>query len=96
MSNNFTVGAFYSKRESKLARDIKCKLEKTEAEMKSRPLPPDFSSDLLGPPVVWRIFFKQDDALRFAAGNGEELMTFAFEDSEPGKYVNSKHDLRKN
>lgn len=64
--------------------EIAAKLDSGESSLKKKPLPPDFKPSLLhGPPKVWQVFHKQDEALRFAKERGEGLMTFAYEERVP-------------
>ena len=81
MSVPFAAKNFYSKRETKLAVDIKIKLERTAKLMRSQPLPPELPSSLLGPSPDWRVFHRQEDAL--LAAKTLQLMTFSFEERVP-------------
>lgn len=47
------------------------------------PLPPELKCSLYGPPKVWQVFNRQEEALEFAWSKGEGLMTFAFEERVP-------------
>ena len=77
--SSIPVGSFYCKR--KLPLDDK--LEKAELALKKRPPPVDLKSSILGPPRVWKVFFKQADALSYAAERRDGLMTYAFEEKIP-------------
>ena len=76
----FPVKSFYSKNKNKRELEIEVKINEAESKLKKNPLPPDLKTSLCGPPKVWQIFFKQDEALQFAREKQNELMTFAFEE----------------
>lgn len=58
MAQSFPVRSFYSKNSSKRSLELEEKLERTESELKKKPLPPDLRSSLLGHSVDWKVFAK--------------------------------------
>ena len=81
MSNAISVDSFYCRKKTSLK--LEEKLEQAALALTKNPLPVELKSTILGPPRVWHVFFKQADALSYAAERHDGLMTFAYEEKIP-------------
>ena len=82
-SQTIPTKSFYSAKKTKRQLEIEDKLDCGESELKKKPLPQVLKSGLWGPPTDWKIFFKQDEALKYAKEKENNLMTFAYEERVP-------------
>lgn len=79
----FTISGFYGKARpavtSSREREKILRIEKKTKEIAERPLPSVYNPGVLGPPVIWKTFPRQAEAVKYSQLQGQGLMVFSFE-----------------
>ncbi|ESP03872.1 hypothetical protein LOTGIDRAFT_230191 [Lottia gigantea] len=78
-TQSFNSKSFYGAKCRKRRYEIKTLIEQQVQKQSKYSLPEDFKSRIGGPSSSWKIFYKQNEAFRFAQSTSEDLHVFSYE-----------------
>ncbi|MPC23990.1 DNA-directed primase/polymerase protein-like [Portunus trituberculatus] len=77
-STSVGTGSFYGSRSVPLRKRF-TQVAKRAEYSEQHPLPKEYQPGILGPPITWKVFRRQAEAIKFARVMGMGLMVFSFE-----------------